>query len=135
MKVRNNMWQTGENRKGVRDSALNRGIRLKGDLAAYELSAKVQELIELAVAVALGGEALITDHVQSARCAGAAPREIVETVRLAELVGDEATAANGTCALKALKQFDSLVYYYQKLAETAIARRQQDIRARLRLYD
>ena len=135
MKVRNNIWRTGENCKGERDSALDKGIRLKGDMTANELSAKVRELIELAVAVASGGEALITGHVHSARCAGATHREIVETVRLAVLVGGDATAVNGSCALKALKQFDSLVHFYQKLAETAIARRQRDVRARFQLYD
>jgi hypothetical protein len=60
MKVRNNIWRTDENWKGERDSALDKSIRLKGDMTASEFSAKVQELIELAVAVASGGEALIT---------------------------------------------------------------------------
>ena len=123
MKVRNNIRRTGENWKAESRSALDKGIRLKGNITASELSAKVQELIALAVAITSGGEALITGHVHSARCAGATHGETVETVHLAVRAGGEATAVNGNCALEALKQFDAAVHFYQKLAETALARR------------
>ena len=105
------------------DGELERTGRLKGDITASELSAKVQELIALAVAITSGGEALITGHVHNARCAGATHGETVETVRLAVRVGGEVTTVNGNCALEALNQFDAVVRFYQKLAETALARR------------
>lgn len=69
MKVRNSIWRTGEGWKAESCSALDKGIRGKGDITASELSGKVQELIALAVAITSGGEALITGHVHSARWA------------------------------------------------------------------
>jgi AhpD family alkylhydroperoxidase len=69
------------------------------------LSAKVKELMALAIGIAVHCEGCITYHVHDALRAGASPEEIAETVGVAVMMGGGPAVVYGAEALEALRQF------------------------------
>jgi hypothetical protein len=55
--------------------------------------------------------------------AGATHREMEETVRLAMLLGGEASASDGAYALEAIRQFEADMAFDRELAEKVRSRR------------
>jgi AhpD family alkylhydroperoxidase len=69
------------------------------------LSAKVKELMALAIGIAVHCEGCVTYHVHDALAAGATAEEIAETVGVAILMGGGPAVVYGAEALEALAQF------------------------------
>ena len=69
------------------------------------LSAKVKELMALAIGIAVHCEGCVTYHVHGALDAGASPQEVAETVGVAVMMGGGPSVVYGAEALEALAQF------------------------------
>jgi len=69
------------------------------------LSAKVKELIALAIGIAVRCDGCIAFHVHDALKAGATEAEIADTIGVAILMGGGPAVVYGSAALEALKQF------------------------------
>jgi AhpD family alkylhydroperoxidase len=72
------------------------------------LSAKVKELMALAIGIAVHCEGCVTYHVHDALRAGATPQEVAETVGIAVMMGGGPAVVFGAEALEALTQFHEL---------------------------
>jgi AhpD family alkylhydroperoxidase len=72
------------------------------------LSAKVKELMALAIGIAVHCEGCITYHVHDALGAGASPQEVAETVGVAVMMGGGPAVVYGAEALEALVQFQAV---------------------------
>jgi len=72
------------------------------------LSAKVKELMALAIGIAVHCEGCVTYHVHDALRAGASPQEVAETVGVAVMMGGGPAVVYGAEALEALAQFQAL---------------------------
>jgi AhpD family alkylhydroperoxidase len=79
----------------------------KAALAEGALSAKVKELIALAIAVSARCQGCIAFHTHSALKAGASRPEILETLGVAVLMGGGPAAMYACEALEALEQFQA----------------------------
>jgi AhpD family alkylhydroperoxidase len=79
----------------------------KQAVAEGALTAKVKELIALAIAVAARCEGCIAFHTHDALKAGASRQEIVEAIGVAVLMGGGPSVMYGAEALAALEQFQA----------------------------
>ncbi|MBK9207683.1 MAG: carboxymuconolactone decarboxylase family protein [Anaerolineales bacterium] len=70
------------------------------------LSAKVKELIALAIAITVRCDGCIAYHVHNALHAGATRPEIVESIGVAVMMGGGPSTIYGSEALLALDQFE-----------------------------
>jgi len=70
------------------------------------LSAKMKELIALAIAISIRCEGCISFHICDAIKAGASRKEIMETIGVAIFMGGEPSVIYGAEALDALEQFE-----------------------------
>jgi AhpD family alkylhydroperoxidase len=71
------------------------------------LSAKVKELIALAIGIVVRCDGCIAFHVHDAMKAGASHAEIVEAIGVAILMGGGPAVVYGSQALEALEQFEA----------------------------
>jgi AhpD family alkylhydroperoxidase len=71
------------------------------------LSAKVKELIALAIGVVVRCDGCISFHIHDAIRAGATRDEIVDTIGVAIMMGGGPAVVYGSQALEALAQFES----------------------------
>jgi len=71
------------------------------------LSAKVKELIALAIGVVVRCDGCISFHVHDALEAGASREEIVDAIGVAIMMGGGPAVVYGSQALEALDQFES----------------------------
>jgi len=71
------------------------------------LSAKVKELIALAIGIVVRCDGCISFHIHDAIKAGATREEIVDTIGVAILMGGGPAVVYGSQALEALEQFES----------------------------
>ncbi len=71
------------------------------------LSAKVKELIALAIGITVRCDGCISFHVHDALKAGATREEIAETIGVAILMGGGPSMVYGSEALEALDQFEA----------------------------
>lgn len=71
------------------------------------LSAKMKELISVAIAVTVRCDGCIAFHVHDALAAGATPEEIAEAVGVAILMGGGPSVVYGTQALQAIEEFQN----------------------------
>jgi AhpD family alkylhydroperoxidase len=78
----------------------------KAALGDGVLSSKMKELIALAIAITVRCDGCIAFHVHDALEAGAAKREILETIGVAILMGGGPSVVYGAEALSALEQFE-----------------------------
>jgi AhpD family alkylhydroperoxidase len=69
------------------------------------LSARVKELMALAISIAVQCEGCIAYHVHDALRAGATPQEVAETIGVAVMMGGGPATVYGAEALEALEQF------------------------------
>ena len=79
----------------------------KASQAEGALSAKVKELMALAIGIAVHCEGCVTYHVHDAMKAGASAKEIAETVGVAVMMGGGPAVVYGAEALEALAQFQA----------------------------
>lgn len=79
----------------------------KASHAEGALSAKVKELMALAIGIAVRCEGCVTYHVHDALAAGATAQEIAETVGVAVMMGGGPAVVYGAEALEALAQFQA----------------------------
>jgi AhpD family alkylhydroperoxidase len=70
------------------------------------LSAKMKELIALAIAISIRCEGCISFHIRDAIKVGASREEIVETIGVAIFMGGEPSVIYGAEALDDLEQFE-----------------------------
>jgi AhpD family alkylhydroperoxidase len=70
------------------------------------LSAKVKELIALAIGITVRCDGCIAFHVHDAINAGASHEEIVDVIGVAIMMGGGPAVVYGSQALEALKQFE-----------------------------
>ncbi|HAE86841.1 TPA: carboxymuconolactone decarboxylase family protein [Candidatus Marinimicrobia bacterium] len=70
------------------------------------LSAKMKELIALAIGISVRCDGCISYHVHDALKAGASRAEIVETIGVSILMGGGPAVVYGSQALKALNEFE-----------------------------
>jgi len=80
----------------------------KDALAQGALSAKVKEMMALAIAIATHCDDCIAYHVHDALRAGATRQEILETIGVAVLMGGGPASMYGCSAYEALGQFEAL---------------------------
>jgi AhpD family alkylhydroperoxidase len=73
------------------------------------LSAKVKELMALAIGIAVHCEGCVTYHVHDAVVAGASAEEIAETIGVAVMMGGGPAVVYGLEALEALGQFTAVM--------------------------
>ena len=71
------------------------------------LSAKVKELIALAIGIVVRCDGCIAFHVHDAIQAGASREEIVDAIGVAIMMGGGPAVVYGSQALEALEQFES----------------------------
>ncbi len=71
------------------------------------LSAKVKELIALAIGITVRCDGCISFHVHDVLKAGATREEIIETIGVAILMGGGPSMVYGAEALEALEQFEA----------------------------
>ena len=71
------------------------------------LSAKVKELIALAIGITVRCDGCIAFHVHDAVKAGASHEEIVEAIGVAIMMGGGPAVVYGSQALEALEQFET----------------------------
>lgn len=71
------------------------------------LSAKVKELIALAIGITVRCDGCIAFHVHDALEAGATKEEIVDTIGVAIMMGGGPAVVYGSAALEALKDFQN----------------------------
>jgi AhpD family alkylhydroperoxidase len=71
------------------------------------LSAKVKELIALAIGITVRCDGCIAYHVHDALKAGASHNEIVDAIGVAILMGGGPAVVYGSQALEALEQFEN----------------------------
>jgi AhpD family alkylhydroperoxidase len=79
----------------------------KQAVADGALTAKVKELIALAIAVAVRCEGCIAFHTHDAVKAGASRQEVLEAIGVAVLMGGGPSVMSGAEALAALDQFQA----------------------------
>lgn len=79
----------------------------KEALAEGALSAKMKELIALAISISAGCEGCISFHVHDALRAGATRQEVLETIGVAILMGGGPSMIYGAEAKDALDQFEA----------------------------
>ncbi len=72
------------------------------------LSAKVKELIALAIGITVRCDGCIAFHVQDAINAGASHDEIIDAIGVAIMMGGGPAVVYGSQALEALKQFEKV---------------------------
>mgnify|MGYP006288164685 CR=1 FL=1 len=101
-KVQNSMGEYGEANPDIMD-----GFRKLHKAAATDsaLSAKVKELIALAIGITVRCDGCIAFHVHDALEAGASKEEIVDAIGVAILMGGGPSVVYGSAALEALNQF------------------------------
>lgn len=80
------------------------------------LSAKVKELIALAIGITVRCDGCIALHVNDALKAGAKHDEIVEAIGVAILMGGGPSVVYGAQALEALKEFEREKYVEDTLS-------------------
>lgn len=95
---------------GVEDPGVMAGFAElhKSAVADGELSAKVKELIALAIGISVRCDGCIATHVHDALHVGATRQEIVETVGVTVLMGGGPALVYGCQALQALDEFESV---------------------------
>jgi AhpD family alkylhydroperoxidase len=71
------------------------------------LTAKVKELLALAISIAIRCDGCITYHVNGALRAGATHQEVVETIGVAIMMGGGPGAVYAAEAFEALEQFEA----------------------------
>jgi AhpD family alkylhydroperoxidase len=107
-----------EENESVRERMAELGKDLPGVMAAFgrlhgaaaangALSAKVKELIALAIGITVRCNGCIAYHVHDALKAGASREEILETIGVAILMGGGPSVVYGTEAMNALNQFET----------------------------
>jgi AhpD family alkylhydroperoxidase len=79
------------------------------------LSAKMKELIALAIAISIRCEGCISLHIRDAIKAGASREEIMETIGVAIFMGGEPSLIYGAEALDALEQFEQAEKHLESL--------------------
>jgi AhpD family alkylhydroperoxidase len=79
----------------------------KQGVADGALTARVKELIALAIAVAVRCEGCIAFHTHDALKAGASRQEVVEAIGVAVLMGGGPSVVYGAEAMEALDQFQA----------------------------
>ncbi|MDK2976470.1 MAG: hypothetical protein PWP06_945 [Candidatus Marinimicrobia bacterium] len=72
------------------------------------LSAKIKELMALAIGISVRCDGCISYHVHNALESGASREEIVETIGVAILMGGGPAVVYGAQALKALNEFEEI---------------------------
>ncbi len=77
----------------------------QASVAEGALSAKVKELIALAIGITVRCDGCIAYHVHDALKAGASHREVVEAIGVAVMMGGGPSVVYGSQALEALEQF------------------------------
>jgi AhpD family alkylhydroperoxidase len=77
----------------------------QSSLGEGALSAKMKELIALAIAISVHCDGCISFHVHDALNAGATRTEVLETIGVAILMGGGPAAVYGCEALEAMEQF------------------------------
>jgi AhpD family alkylhydroperoxidase len=80
----------------------------KESMADGALSAKIKELMALAIAITVRCDGCIAYHVHDAIKAGATRPEITEAIGVAILMGGGPSAIYGSEALMALEQFETV---------------------------
>ena len=87
---------------------MSRFIQLhKSSLKDGALSAKMKELIALAIAISVRCDGCISFHVHDALNAGVTRTEVLETIGVAILMGGGPAVVYGCEALAAMEQFES----------------------------
>ncbi len=72
----------------------------------HALSAKVKELIALAIGISVRCNGCISIHVNDALKSGASHEEIMETIGVAVMMGGGPSVVYGTEAMEALNQYE-----------------------------
>jgi AhpD family alkylhydroperoxidase len=107
----------GKENEKVRRMMAELGKELSGPMAAFAklhasssaegaLSARVKELIALAIGITVRCNGCIAFHIHDALEAGASRREILETIGVAILMGGGPSVVYGAEALTALNQLE-----------------------------
>jgi len=99
------MQKLGSEAPGVMDGFAKLHTAAVADGA---LSAKVKELIALAIGITVRCDGCIAYHVHDALHAGATQAEIAETIGVAVMMGGGPSVVYGCQALQALEEFEAI---------------------------